>query len=193
MMRPLILASTSRYRRALLERLGLPFEAVSPAVDEETLKDPVLAPAALAAKLAEAKARSLVAKYPDATIIGSDQVCVCEGRILSKPGNFEAAKQQLQRLSGKSHQLLTAVSIVDRGTTQALLDTTTLWMRSLEEDEIERYLLADRPYDCAGSYKLESRGIALFGRIESHDHTAIVGLPLMTLAQALRDCGHVMP
>lgn len=189
----LILASTSSYRRGLLARLGIAFEAISPAVDEESLKDPALDAQALAEKLAAAKARSLVDRFPAATIIGSDQTCACEGRILNKPGDFDGACEQLALLAGKMHQLFTAVCVVHQGREHRFTDVTSLRMRLLATDEIERYLRADEPYDCVGSYKLEERGIALFDAIESHDHTAIVGLPLIALAKVLRTCGYAVP
>ena len=192
---PLILASTSRYRSELLARLGVPFTAVAPAIDEEALKDAARSPGELAVYLAEAKARSLSSAYPDAVILGSDQTCACEGHQLHKPGSLEAAREQLAQLAGKTHELHTAVCIVTPGgedwTTH--LDTTRLTMRSLTVDEIERYLLADEPWDCVGSYKLECRGITLFDAIESRDHTAITGLPLLAVAQFLRTFGYIIP
>ena len=189
----LILASTSPYRRALLQRLGVEFEAIAPAVDEEALKDPALGAKAMAEALAAAKARSLQDRFPAATIIGSDQVCACEGQILNKPGDFAGACAQLMQLAGKAHQLLTAVCVVHQGHEHRFTDVTTLQMRTLTPHEIERYLRADQPYDCVGSYKLEERGIALFDAIDSADHTAITGLPLIALAKVLRDCGHAAP
>jgi septum formation protein len=192
---PLILASTSRYRRELLSRLGVPFTAVAPAIDEEVLKDAARSPGDLAVYLAEAKARSLASLYPDAVILGSDQTCACEGRQLHKPGSLEAARKQLAQLAGKTHELHTAICIVTPGGQQATthLDTTRLTMRPLTADEIERYLVADEPWDCVGSYKLECRGIALFDAIESQDHTAITGLPLLAVARILRTYGYIIP
>ncbi len=192
-MPPLILASTSPYRRALLERLGLPFSAIKPACDEEALKDPALAPQALAERLAEAKAASLAAAQPEAVIIGSDQVCALGREILHKAGTAERAVAQLMRLSGTSHQLITAVCVLHGGRRWRFTDVTTLAMRRLDQAELERYVVADQPMDCAGSYKLECRGIALFERIDSADQTAIIGLPLMALCGVLREIGYPVP
>jgi septum formation protein len=189
----LILASTSPYRRALMERLGLPFRALAPALDEDSLKDPGLGPRLLTERLAEAKARSLVESEPEATIIGSDQVASLDGTILGKPGSEEGAVEQLIRMAGREHQLITSVCVLHRGHPRMHTDVTTLAMRTLSRDEIERYVAADRPIDCAGSYKLESRGITLFERIETQDSTAIVGLPLIALTSMLRELGFAIP
>lgn len=189
----LILASTSRYRRELLARLGVQFECHAPRVDEDSLKDPALDPAELAQLLARTKARSLAEAFPDAAILGSDQVCACGGRIYSKPGNFERAAGQLAALAGRTHRLLTAVALAHPGGETTMLDTTSLQMRSLSSAEIERYLTADQPFDCAGSYAIERRGIALFERIESADQTAITGLPLLAVARLLREVGFEIP
>jgi len=188
----LILASTSPYRRQLLERLGVPFRAVSPAVDEVAIQARFNAASAaeLAEHLAMAKALSISRHEPDATIIGSDQVCVCDDRILSKPGTAEAAVEQLALLAGKTHRLITAVCIWQRGATLTHRDVTTLTMLPISRDQIERYIAADQPLDCAGSYKLESRGIALFEAIQSADHSAITGLPLLAVAHMLRNLGY---
>lgn len=191
----LILASTSPYRRELLARLGLPFECRPPLVDEEALKRQFgpIAPEDLAAALAEAKAAGLAQSQPDATLIGSDQLATCDGRILGKPGDAQAAIEQLQAMSGREHRLITALAVRRDGTVHRHTDVTTLRMRPLNDVEIRRYVAADQPYDCAGSYKLESRGIALFDRIESSDQTAIVGLPLIALVTILRDLGYPLP
>ena len=187
----LILASTSPYRRDLLARLGLPFTAARPACDEEGLKDPALAPQALAELLAEAKARSLA--RPGAVVIGSDQVCEHAGAILHKPGTAERAQQQLARLAGGTHRLITAVCVVHDGGIERHTDITTLRMRPLSADAIARYVAADAPLDCAGAYKLERLGISLFDDIDSADHTAIVGLPLLALCGLLRRAGCALP
>lgn len=189
----LVLASTSPYRRALLARLGLPFRAVPPACDEEALKLPELAPEPLAARLALAKAESLRAAEPLATLIGSDQVAAIDGVILGKPGTAERAAEQLARLAGRTHALVTAVAVVHAGGVLEHLDVTRLTMRPLSRAQIERYLAADRPLDCAGSYKLEARGIALFERIDSADHAAITGLPLIALCTMLGGLGYPVP
>jgi len=193
----LLLASTSRYRAALLSRLGLPFRCLAPACDEETLKRPELAPQALSEMLALAKAHSLVATYPAATIIGGDQVAAIEEdggwRILGKPGSAPAAVDQLARLAGRTHLLFTAIAVLHRGTVLRHTDVTALRMRALAHHQLARYVEADQPFDCAGSYKLESRGIALFERIDSGDHSAITGLPLIALAGMLSGLGYAVP
>ena len=191
----LILASTSPYRRQLLERLGVPFRCVAPAVDEGAIQ--ALFDAASAADLAEhlamAKAVSVSRSEPEATIIGSDQVCVCGDRILNKPGSPAAAIEQLSYLAGKPHRLITAVCIWHEGALLRHRDVATLTMLPLLRDQIERYVAADQPLDCAGSYKLESRGIGLFESIQSADHTAITGLPLLAVAGFLRSLGYNIP
>lgn len=194
MPQPLILASTSPYRRALLERLGVPFTAVKPACDEESLKSPGMRPQEMAEALALAKARSLAARQPDAVVIGSDQVCALGDEVLHKPGSTERACAQLARLAGREHALITAVAILTAdGRELRHTDVTRLHMRALGAGAIARYVAADRPLDCSGAYKLECRGIALFERIDSADHTAIVGLPLIWLAGALAGLGYETP
>jgi septum formation protein len=191
----LVLASGSVYRRALLERLGLPFRARPARVDEEALAqaNPGLAPAELTTLLAAAKARSLAADEPKATIIGSDQLVSLDGRPLGKPGTIERAAEQLARLAGRMHELVTALAVLHQGVLYQHRDVTRLWMRPLTSAEIHRYLAADQPLDCAGSYKIEARGIALFSRIETQDHTAIMGLPLIALTTILRRLGYAVP
>jgi septum formation protein len=191
----LILASTSVYRRQLLERLGVPFRVVAPQVDEAAIQ--ALFDAASAADLAEhlaiAKAVSVTRQNPDAIVIGSDQVAVCGEQILNKPGTVESAREQLRHLSGKTHQLITAICVSFDGSLQVARDVASLTMRALASEEIERYVAADHPLDCAGSYKLESRGIALFEAINSADHTGIMGLPLIGLTTTLRELGLSIP
>lgn len=189
----LVLASTSTYRRVLLARLGLPFRSKAPLVDEETLKDPALAPRALAEHLARAKAESLAEHEPDTVIIGGDQVVSLGGQIFGKPGDLARAVDQLTAMAGKPHELITALAVRHARGTVAHTDVTTLWMRPLSRAEIGRYLAADRPFDCAGSYKLESLGITLFEKIESADHTAVTGLPLIALTTILRELGFPVP
>jgi septum formation protein len=186
---PLILASTSRYRRELLERLRLPFEVVSPRVDEQAL--PGEAPAALALRLALAKARAVAAARPDAVVIGSDQVADLDGMALGKPGTHERALAQLRQLSGRRAVFQTAVAVVRVGSgfEQVLLAPVTVHFRNLSESEIERYLRLERPYDCAGSAKCETLGIALLDAIDSDDPTALVGLPLIRTSRLLREAG----
>lgn len=184
----LVLASTSPYRRELMGRLGLPFRCQAPRVDEDQLKEGLgpLAPGALAERLAEAKARSLIDVEPRAVLIGCDQVAAFQGRVFGKPGSIENAVEQLLTMSGKSHQLITALFVWHEGNTHRHTDVTTLHFRPLGRSEIERHVAADRPLDCAGGYKIESRGITLFEKIETQDHTAIIGLPLIALTNILR-------
>ncbi|MGC6488618.1 MAG: Maf family protein [Planctomycetota bacterium] len=192
-MRPLVLASTSRYRRALLERLQLPFEAVPPGVDEGAVKAQGGDPRALVEELARQKAEAVLARRPDAVVIGSDQAGVLDGRVLDKPGTEANARAQLGALRGRPHELVTAVAVAHPGGLMRFTDVTTLVMRDLDDDEIARYVAAEQPLDCAGSYKIEGLGIALFERVESRDHTAIVGLPLIDLVGALRSLGFRLP
>ncbi len=191
--RPLLLASTSPYRRALLSRLGVPFRAVPPAVDEAAFRTGDVAPDRLAAGLARRKAAAVAERFPDAVVIGSDQVCAAGGDVLGKPGDAAGARAQLALLAGRTHRLITAVAVAHPDGVVEFADETRLSMRALRADEIERYVAADDPTDCAGSYKLEARGIALFDRIESADHTAIVGLPLIALTGVLRELGYAIP
>ena len=189
----LVLASTSPYRRSLLKRLGVPFHCVAPRVDEEALKDPSLPPRALAMLLARAKAESLSTSQPGAVILGSDQLVAFQGLVFGKPGDAGRAVEQLMAMAGHTHELITAVAVRHPAGLVEHTDVTTLWMRPLGRDEVERYVAADRPFDCAGSYKLEERGIALFERIESADHTAITGLPLIAVTTILRGLGFGVP
>ncbi len=187
--RRLVLGSTSRYRRALLERLGLPFVVAAPDIDEAPL--PAETPASTALRLAEDKARSVAARYPDALVIGSDQVADCAGRAVGKPGTRDRAVEQLQALSGKTVTFHTAIALVDAASGRcrtALVDVRSTF-RTLSLHEIGAYLDREEPYDCAGSVKSEGLGIALFDRIESDDPTALIGLPLIALTRLLRDEG----
>lgn len=186
---PLILASTSRYRRELLERLRLPFEVVSPQVDETPA--PGEPPAVLAQRLALAKAQAVATARPEAVVIGSDQVADLGGRPIGKPGTHVRAAEQLRQLSGQRAVFQTAVAVVrgDRGFARTLLAPVTVQFRVLSDAEIERYLRAEQPYDCAGSAKSETLGIALLERIDSDDPTALVGLPLIRTCALLRAAG----
>jgi septum formation protein len=188
-----VLASTSPYRRQLLERLHLPFTAVSPGIDEAAVKQRLRVAEPVVRELARSKALAVATNHRDAIVIGSDQ-CVClDGDILDKPGSAPAAIAQLQRLQGRAHELLTAVAIAHRGALVEFLDRTRLWMRTLTAAETARYVDAEQPFDCAGSYKIEGLGIALFDRIECDDQTAIVGLPLRRLCAELRKLGVPLP
>lgn len=187
---PLILASTSKYRGELLSQLGWAFEAVAPGVDEDKLKDKGLSPAELATTLSKFKAQAVFAKRPGSCVIGSDQVCTMNGKIFGKPGSAERAAEQLSQMQGKSHELLTAVTVIHPGGEETFLNRTVLHMRSLNLKEIHAYVARDLPLDCAGSYKLESAGIKLFKDIEMSDHTAIIGLPLIELSTTLLKLGY---
>jgi septum formation protein len=188
-MPPLVLGSTSRYRRELLARLRLPFEVASPRVDETPLAGE--APAALALRLALAKARDVASRQPDAVVIGADQVCDLDGEPLGKPGDHVRAQAQLRRLSGRSAVFQTALAVVraSTGFESVQLAPVRVQFRTLGDAEIERYLQLEQPYDCAGSAKCETLGIALLDAIESDDPTALVGLPLIRTAQMLRAAG----
>jgi len=187
---PLILASTSKYRGELLSQLGWPFEAVAPGVDEDKVKTNGMDPGDLAVLLSRFKAEAVFAKRPDACIIGSDQVCTMDGKIFSKPGTIEKATEQISLMQGRSHDLLTAVTVISPLGAHSFLNKTTLHMRPLSLSQIHSYVNEDLPLDCAGSYKLESRGIKLFHNIEMHDHTAIIGLPLIELTSTLLKLGY---
>lgn len=189
----LILASTSPYRRALLERLRLPFESVAPHVDEAPVAGE--SPAQLVLRLARLKAEAVASQFPQAVIIGSDQVAVRGNDNLGKPGSVAICRQQLQQSSGQEVQFLTAVHLIDgpHARTESHVDRTTVRFRELTHAEIERYVDADNPLDCAGGFKAESLGIALFERIESEDPTGLTGLPLIWLCGALRRAGISAP
>ncbi len=189
----LILASTSRYRQQLLNRLRLPFETRSPGLDEATL--PEEAPALRAARLALAKARAVALSLPDRVVIGADQVAACEGRILDKPGDAAQARVQLRHQSGRSVEFYSAVAVVclQRDYCEQILDLTTVRLRALSEAEIEAYIRADEPFDCAGALRSESLGVSLCESIESHDPTGLIGLPLIRLSATLRACGYALP
>lgn len=187
--RRLILGSTSPYRRELLQRLQIPFEVVSPAVDETPL--PGEAPAALARRLALAKARAVAAAFPDAVVIGSDQVADLNGQALGKPGNHANAVAQLRQMRGQSVVFQTAVAVVclQSGFEQTDLAAVKVQFRALGDEEIENYLQAEQPYDCAGSAKSEGLGITLLEAIENDDPTALVGLPLIRTCRMIQAAG----
>ncbi len=187
--RQLILASTSTYRRQLLERLRYPFTCVAPAVDEAAQAHEM--PQALAVRLALAKANAVAQQYPHAVVIGSDQVADLNGLTLGKPGTHARAVAQLQRMQGQLVVFQTAVSVVCRssGFAQTELAQVKVQFRPLTDSQIEAYLLAERPYDCAGSAKSEGLGIALLARIDNDDPTALIGLPLIRTCQLLSAAG----
>jgi septum formation protein len=186
---PIILASTSRYRRELLSRLGIAFEVAAPGVDET----PVVgeAPRDTALRLAAAKARAVAAGRAEGLVIGSDQVAECDGAPVGKPGTHDRAVTQLERLSGRTVVFHTGVALVNAATGHAqvaMVDVASTYRR-LSVEEIEHYLRREAPYDCAGSVRSEGLGIALFERIASDDPSALVGLPLITVARMLREEG----
>ncbi len=185
----LILASTSPYRRELLARLGLPFEIQRPDVDEAAL--PGEPAATLAERLALAKASAVARAHPEAVVIGSDQVCRAGSRLLGKPGTVAAACAQLAELSGGEAEFLTAVCVIDgpQARMQQVMVPTTVRFRALSASQIARYVESERPLDCAGSFKAEGLGIALFESLRSDDPTALIGLPLIALTRCLRELG----
>jgi septum formation protein len=185
----LILGSTSRYRRELLERLRVPFDVVSPEVDETPLTNEP--PQALACRLALAKAKAVAAQHPNAVVIGSDQVADLNGEPLGKPGTHERAVLQLQRMRGQTVIFQTAVSVVcvESQFEQTELAQIKVRFRDLSDAEIEAYLRAEQPYDCAGSAKSEGLGIALLDAIDNDDPTALIGLPMIRTARMLRAAG----
>ncbi|MBT9492541.1 MAG: septum formation inhibitor Maf [Paucibacter sp.] len=187
--RSLILGSSSRYRRELLERLRLPFEVFAPELDESTL--PGEAPAQTAARLALSKAQAVAQRFPHAIVIGSDQVADLHGQALGKPGNHARAVEQLGAMSGQSVLFHTAVAVVcaESGFSAVEIAPVRVQFRELSSVEINNYLLAEQPYDCAGSAKSEGLGIALLAAIESDDPSALIGLPLIRTTQLLRRAG----
>jgi len=189
----LVLASTSAYRRSLLERFGLPFTVEGPHIDES--RKPNEDAIELVHRLAKAKAEVIAARYPDSVVIGSDQVAVRGAVILGKPGSAEACIEQLKQSSGQRVHFHTGVHVVTSQGQQhyAHVDTTTVTFRNLGSEEIERYVAKERPFDCAGGFKVEGLGIALFERVDSQDPTALIGLPLVWLAETLRQTGLAIP
>ena len=188
----LLLASTSVYRRELLARLRLPFDVARPDVDEAARDGEP--PDALAMRLARAKAEAVAAVDPTAWVLGSDQVADLDGEAIGKPGHHDAAATQLRRMSGRRIRFHTAVALAGPGAqTVVALDTTTVHVRTLGDGEILRYLEAEPALDCAGSFKSEGLGIALFDAVESIDPTALVGLPLIATARLLRHAGFTLP
>jgi len=190
---PVLLASTSPYRRELLARFGIAFEAVAPGVDEGPRAQEL--PVDRALRLAHEKAASIAARHPEALVIGSDQVAACADTVLEKPGDAARSREQLALLSGRSARFYTACAVLapHGGPHLAHVDTTTVTFRRLTDGEIARYVERERPYDCAGAFKAESLGITLLEAIETRDPTALIGLPLIWLADALRSAGCPLP
>ena len=189
----LVLASTSPYRRQLLERLQIRFTVAAPDVDETPL--PGETPVDLTNRLARAKAEAVAHRHRGSLVIGSDQVALFGREIIGKPGNPERCIEQLKMLSGQRLAFHTAVNVAhsDTGANESHLDITTVYFRKLSDEEISRYVARERPVNCAGGFKAEALGITLFDRIESQDPTALIGLPLIWLAGALRRNGFALP
>ena len=187
--RRLVLASTSPYRKALLERLGLAFDVAAPHADERPLGGEAAQDTSL--RLAALKAQAVRAAHRDALIIGSDQVAMSNGRRLDKPGDHASAVRQLKALSGKSADFHTAVALLDaaNGSLQSRVVPCRVHFRELDDRRIEDYLQREKPYDCAGSAKVEGLGIALIARIETEDPTSLIGLPLIALTEMLERAG----
>lgn len=190
---PIVLASSSTYRRDLLDRLLGEYETVSPGVDETD--DGSEVPELFAARLAREKAEVVSSTHRDALIIGADQIAVLEGRILGKPGDHRKAVEQLLAASGKSLQILTAVCVLDPvgRTRHEHVDRTTVRFRQFDLRLADAYLKHDQPYDCAGSFKIEGAGFVLFESVESDDPSALIGLPMIWLAETLRKLRYLLP
>lgn len=185
----LILASGSKYRASLLNKFDIDFEQLSPNIDEESYKEKILDPKQLAIELAYQKSKAVFEISEDSLCIGSDQVACLGTEILGKPGSKDNAVEQLKKLNGKKHLLITAVCLLSKEHRIEFCDVTELTMHELQESQIRRYVDLDNPIDCAGSYKLEEYGISLFEEIKTNDHTAITGLPLIELSKHLMNCG----
>lgn len=190
-MRRIVLASTSPWRGELLGRLGIPFEQLDPDLDEAPYKQRGLPPQELVATLAEAKARALAEQAPDALILGADQVVALDQTVLGKPGTTDRAFAQLRQMSGRTHELITGVALLDAvsGQLQGHVDVHRMTMRTLTDAAIRDYVRRDDPLGCAGSYKVEALGAALFERMEGDDWTAIIGLPLSVVVTLLAGAG----
>lgn len=190
---PIVLASSSRYRRELLARLQLPFTCHSPDIDETPLADEL--PQALVQRLALSKAQALAAHYPEHLIIGSDQVAVLDGQIIGKPLHAKGATQQLSAASGRSVVFLTGLAVIDTRTTIEQVDLVpfTVHFRTLSAAQIQRYIDLEQPFDCAGSFKSEGLGVSLFQATEGSDASSLVGLPLIRLCDMLNACGIAIP
>jgi septum formation protein len=187
----LVLASSSTYRRQLLERLGLPFVSVSPDIDETPLDHE--APEAMTIRLAQQKAAAIAKQYPDAWIIGSDQSADLHGQVIGKPGNHQRALMQLKQMQGQTVVFHTALCLLNGNQSTTLSVPTRVRFRNLPDSVLDHYLQVEKPYDCAGSAKSEGLGIILLEKIESDDPTALIGLPLIALSGLLREAGFMIP
>ena len=192
MEKKIILASTSSYRKELLERLNIPFQTRNPGVNENLIKDSIEKPRKIAEELAKLKAKRAL-RSSDEVSIGSDQVLDLEGKLLGKPNEREKAIEQLLEMQGKEHTLITAVCIAEDDGDYLFTSIAKMKMRALDKEAIIRYIDYDKPFDCAGSYKLESLGVSLFERIDVDDATGIIGLPLIKLCEVLRKSGFSIP
>lgn len=189
---PVVLASTSPYRKELLEKLGLPFSTKKPLCDEEAFKAQITDPIQLATSLAREKAQSLMGK--GLCVIGGDQVAALENnQILGKPGSIEKACEQLSRMQGKTHRLITALCVIYDERFYPLLDITEITMRTLTAQQIQNYVEMDQPLDCAGSYKIEKSGLTLMSEIKCEDFSAIQGIPVIQLVKLLSSLGYDIP
>lgn len=191
--RELILASSSKYRGQLLQRLGIPFTSHSPDVDESSLPGETAPEQAL--RLAQLKADGIAQRYPDALVIGSDQIALVNDTPLYKPGNHEKAKRQLAQISGQKVVFYTSLCVICKNQQQHWLDNIqySVYIKDLDPLQIERYLNHEKPYDCAGSFKSEGYGITLFSAMQGDDPTALIGLPLIRLTQILNEAGMILP
>jgi len=190
-MTPLVLATTSHYRRELIEKLGLPFEMRTPIIDEEAFKSKIRDPMELASTLAEEKGKPF--STFENCVISGDQVVALGGEILGKPGTFEKACEQLQKMQGVTHRLITAIHVINKGKPHSILDVTEIEMRELKPQEIANYVKRDEPFDCAGSYKVEKSGLVLLKQVRSHDFSAIQGVPMIRLTNLLCTLGYSIP
>lgn len=187
--RKLVLGSTSTFRKTILEKLNIPFECAKPDIDESPLNDE--SPISLVKRLAEEKAKAVRHDYPDALIIGSDQIALCEGQILGKPHNFENGVKQLRKFSGKSVVFYTGLCVFDSKTNRStvIVEPFTVHFNVLSVQDIENYLLVEKPYNCAGSFKSEGLGICLFDKLVGDDPNSLIGLPLIKLVSLLKQYG----
>ena len=188
-MKTLVLGSTSPFRKSILEKLNLPFECAKPNIDETALTNET--PQALVERLAIEKAKAVANQFPDALIIGSDQVAVCDGEILGKPHNFDNGVKQLTKFSNKSVTFFTGLCVYNSATneTTALIEPFIVHFNTLSQSDIENYLHAEQPYNCAGSFKSEGLGICLFKKLEGGDPNSLIGLPLIKLVELLKQHG----
>ncbi len=193
MTKRIILASKSPYRKKLLNQLGIKFDCIPSTLDESILKAKISNPKELTLELALEKAKIIAKKYEDCIVIGSDQVCLFENKILGKTGSLDISFEQLKEMQGKEHELITSYAIVNNEEVIKHTNITKLTMKALSNDQIKFYLNTDNPIDCAGSYKLELNGISLFNKIETTDHTAIIGIPLIQLGKDLTKLGVQVP